>query len=542
MQKEIKKANIKIEKVNNRNKINLRTEFLSFTLISMLIIVAVNALLINNIIVESNNSFKMQSIVAQKKVMNSILETTMVSKIASFDTHEFKTLFKFLVSNNASMLILVDANTHKVVFSNNEKLINIPFNQYSVHEFLLAHGITDYIGANVLFDSNSKYNLYFIPAETNLANIEKIYMQMKIILVLSLVFALIVSIVLAQKVIGPLNSLIAGTKRFANGDFSTNIEESNYIEINNLVIAYNKMSDDLQALYSSLEQKVKIRTKELEVALNELKNTQSMMVHSEKMKSLGSLVAGITHEINNPINFIYGNLIHLSNYTNDLINIISAYENIEDKISPELIENIVKMKKDIDYAFLKSDLTDLINSCKEGTERTRNIVQDLKNFSRLDANVINTVDLEKEIDTTLNILTNKLKNRITVHKEYAESMPTIEAHGGQLNQVFMNILDNAAYAIKDTGDIYIRLNYDEKYALIEFEDTGSGMDADTIKHIFEPFYTTKPVGQGTGLGMSISYKVIKNHSGIVSLKSELGKGSLFTIKIPREYTSNEEIV
>ena len=300
------------------------------------------------------------------------------------------------------------------------------------------------------------------------------------------------------------------------------------------------MAASLEKLYQSMEQQVKERTSELEDAYTELKNTQAMMVHSEKMKSLGELVAGITHEINNPVNFIYGNLIHLNNYSKDLIEIIDKFSEFEGDLTPEHKEKIEALKENIDYDFLKSDLPDLIRSCQEGTERTKNIILDLKNFSRLEEAVINSVDLPKEIDTTLNILHNKFKNKITVHKEYAENLPNIEGYGGQLNQVFMNILDNAAFAIKEKGDVWIRITNEGDHIKLEFEDNGCGMDEKIANKVFDPFFTTKPVGQGTGLGMAISYKVIKNHKGDISISSKEGKGTKFTITLPIKMTDVEQ--
>ena len=191
---------------------------------------------------------------------------------------------------------------------------------------------------------------------------------------------------------------------------------------------------------------------------------------------------------------------------------------------------------------MKSDLPDLIRSCQEGTERTKNIILDLKNFSRLEEAVINSVDLPREIDTTLNILHNKFKNKITVHKEYADNLPNIEGYGGQLNQVFMNILDNAAFAIKEKGDVWIRIKNEGNHVQLEFEDNGCGMDQKVADKVFDPFFTTKPVGQGTGLGMAISYKVIKNHKGNITISSEEGKGTKFTITLPIKMTENEEQV
>jgi len=160
----------------------------------------------------------------------------------------------------------------------------------------------------------------------------------------------------------------------------------------------------------------------------------------------------------------------------------------------------------------------------------------------LEEAVINNVDLPREIDTTLNILHNKFKNKITVHKEYQENLPYVEGFGGQLNQVFMNILDNAAFAIKEKGDVWIRLKADADNAIIEFEDNGCGMDEKTVKKVFDPFFTTKEVGQGTGLGMAISYKVIKNHQGSIELKSKLNEGTKFVIKLPLRMNKDKKEV
>lgn len=347
-----------------------------------------------------------------------------------------------------------------------------------------------------------------------------------------LIFGLISAYYMTKIILTPLLDLVKGSKELSEGNFEYRFKQTNYFEINQLIDTYNQMAENLQTLYLELENKVKERTIELEDMNNELKNTQVIMVHSEKMRSLGQLVAGITHEINNPINFIHGNMIHLKNYSASLMNIINLYESCESNLSDEQRQALKKMKDDIELDFLKEDLPMLIKSCHEGTERTKNIINDLKNFSRLDEMVVNQIDLPKEIETTLNILHNKIKGRIEIIKEYEPNIPFIEGYGGQLNQVFMNILDNACYAIKDRGSIYIRLQKNEKDVIIEFEDTGCGMQKEQLDKIFEPFYTTKPVGSGTGLGMSISYKVIQRHNGLISADSIEGKGTKFRIQLP----------
>lgn len=356
-----------------------------------------------------------------------------------------------------------------------------------------------------------------------------------------LIFGLISSYYTTKIIIRPIEELIAGTKKLSEGHLDHRIKESNYKEINELITTYNTMAENLQFLYTNLENKVKERTAELETANNELKNTQTMVVHSEKMRSLGQLVAGITHEINNPINFIHGNMSHLNNYSNALIELVECYESFEKELNDEERQKIAEIKEKIELDFIKEDLPMLIKSCRDGTERTKNIILDLKNFSRLDEMVINSIKLEKEIDTTLNILQNKIKGKIEIIKEYEDNLPPIEGYGGQLNQVFMNIIDNACYATKDGGKIYIRLKKVDKDVIIEFEDTGSGMTKEQLDKIFEPFFTTKPVGEGSGLGMSISYKVIQNHNGKIAVDSLVGRGTIFKIQLPIKMKKVQEV-
>ncbi len=353
-----------------------------------------------------------------------------------------------------------------------------------------------------------------------------------------LIFGMLASYFLTKIIINPLLELVKGSKELSEGNFDYRFKPTGYLEIHKLISTYNKMAESLKALYTDLENKVQERTQELENANNELKSTQVMMVHSEKMRSLGELVAGITHEINNPINFIHGNLTHLQNYSRALMELIDLYESMELDLSEDKKQEIKALKEKIELSFIKDDLPMLIKSCKEGTERTKNIILDLKSFSRLDEMVVNSIDLPKEIDTTLNILSNKMKGKVEIIKDYEPDIPLVEGYGGQLNQVFMNILDNACYAIKEKGNIYIRLKKTEKDVIIEFEDTGCGMNQEQAEKIFDPFFTTKPVGSGTGLGMSISYKVIQKHNGTITVDSAEGKGTKFRIQIPIKMAHN----
>ena len=516
----------------------LSTQFAAFT--TMLIAITVFCIAWYSIATVNNLA---QQITAQSKDLNDSISITL-----------FQTLSEQLGSGNYKKLQttaqkMVDSNVVAVVTVKNLESDNVLVKtepSMKLREVFKENKISDKSLQRKAKEKPLAENIYKLSVvkdgkliELGFYNepITKIYLDMLRDNMLAMVFIFIflgffLSNLISGILIKPINILIKSLGDFAKGNFSHRLEETNYLEINRLIRSYNDMAESLEKLYQSLEQQVKDRTKELEAAYSELKSTQAMMVHSEKMKSLGELVAGITHEINNPVNFIYGNLIHLKNYTNDLMSVIDAYTDCDSDLTEEHRNKIQELKEEIDLAFLKEDLPELIRSCQEGTERTKNIVLDLKNFSRLEEAVINNVDLPKEIDTTLNILHNKLKNKVTIHKEYQENMPHVEGFGGQLNQVFMNILDNAAFAIKEKGDIWIRLKSDGNNAIIEFEDNGCGMDEKTRKKVFDPFFTTKEVGQGTGLGMAISYKVIKNHKGTIELMSEVGRGSKFIIKLP----------
>lgn len=470
---------------------------------------------------------------------------TLSETLSKGDMEEVKlTAQKMVDSNIVALVIIKDEATRKrlLVTTPSEKLKEVFKENKISSKSIKKRSLMDSIYKQVVTKNGKIIELGFYNEP-----IIKIYLDMLRDNMLAMVFIFIflgffLSNLISGVLIKPINILIKSLGDFAQGNFSHRLEETNYFEINRLIHSYNEMAESLEKLYQSLEQQVKDRTKELEVAYSELKSTQAMMVHSEKMKSLGELVAGITHEINNPVNFIYGNLIHLKNYTADLMSIIAQYGEFEADLSDEHKQRIQEIKDEIDLEFLKDDLPELIRSCQEGTERTKNIILDLKNFSRLEEAVVNNVDLPKEIDTTLNILHNKFKNKITVHKEYQENMPHVEGYGGQLNQVFMNILDNAAFAIKEKGDVWIRLKAEGQNAIIEFEDNGCGMDDVISKKVFDPFFTTKEVGQGTGLGMAISYKVIKNHNGNINLKTKLGEGSKFTIVLPLKMSTEKEMI
>ena len=493
------------------------------------------------------------SMSVQTKNINKAVATSLVQILGpEVDKKDYavmdKSVSNAINTNLIAYFIVSNNKTKKIEYSSIKELENVEISNDTLKKIVakdtnnfFMHGETStyYIVAP---KKNSTIYVGFFTKAPLTQSLEVFTDNMSYMVILSIMLGLILSHIFIRIITNPLNNLLEGSKKFASGDFNHRIAYFNYQEIDDLVDAYNTMAENLRDMYVSLENKVAERTKQLNKAYNELKNTQAMMVHSEKMKSLGELVAGITHEINNPVNFIYGNLIHLTNYTNDLISLIDKYGEYESDLLDEHRKEIEQIKNDIDLAFLKEDLGALINSCKEGTERTKNIIMDLKNFSRMEERVISSINIAKEIDTTLNILHSKYKNRIEIHKDYDENLPLVESYGGQLNQVFMNILDNAFYAIEGKGDVYISTKHSGENVIIEFKDTGKGMDRSTAEKIFDPFFTTKPVGQGTGLGMSISYRVIKDHNGDIKIKTEPGKGTTFVITLPIVFKQDKESV
>jgi two-component system NtrC family sensor kinase len=279
-----------------------------------------------------------------------------------------------------------------------------------------------------------------------------------------------------------------------------------------------------------LENKVNERTTELSKTLEDLKSTQNQLVMNEKMASLGQLVAGIAHEINNPINFVSSNIGPLKRDFNDIHTIFVKYK---EQDPTTLNPVIAKMIKDLDLEFIFKEIYELIDGIDEGSKRTSEIVRSLRNFSRTDESELKLADINEGIDSTLLILQSKLKSKSIKIERHLEKLPFINCYPGQLNQVFMNIISNASDAIDhSTGIIEVSSKAENNNIYISIKDNGFGMSTETKAKIFDPFYTTKNVGSGTGLGLSITYGIINKHNGSILVDSELGVGSTFTIILP----------
>ena len=286
------------------------------------------------------------------------------------------------------------------------------------------------------------------------------------------------------------------------------------------------------------EDNLRNSNEKLEAINHRLQDTQNMLLQSEKMASIGQLAAGVAHEINNPIGYVYSNLGTLEKYVQDAFGMIEQYEQTEGAIADEAVRARLKaVREKLDIAFLKEDLRALMNESKDGITRVKQIVQNLKDFSHVDASdEWHFADLHRGIESTLNIVSNEIKYKANVVREYGE-LPEIECMPSQLNQVFMNLLVNASHAIEERGTITIRTGATHNgqqggEVWVEVADTGKGIAPEHLKKIFDPFFTTKPVGKGTGLGLSLSYGIIQKHHGRIEVQSVVGKGTTFRVYLP----------
>jgi len=295
-----------------------------------------------------------------------------------------------------------------------------------------------------------------------------------------------------------------------------------------------------------LEARVNERTLELNesnttlhATLENLKQAQTQLVESEKMASLGQLTAGIAHEINNPINFVTSNINPLKRDVNQLLEALEKIEviGLSDAPADEKQKEIEEYKEELDFDYLKMEIGHLLKGINEGASRTAEIVKGLKIFSRVDEDDLKKADINEGLESTLVIANNLISNKVKVVKNFGD-LPVIECYPGKLNQVFLNIVSNAAYAISKRwgqepgGELVISTSVKGPNVEIKISDNGIGMDEKAQKKIFEPFFTTKDVGEGTGLGMSIVYQIIRDHSGTINVRSREGKGTTISVELP----------
>jgi signal transduction histidine kinase len=400
--------------------------------------------------------------------------------------------------------------------------------------------------------------------KSELDNLYKLQIIITIEVIGATIILFIVTYLLVWRpIIKSLEELQIGTGEIAAGNLNYRLNIVTGDEVEKLAEAFNYMAikitefrhtllknDELTRINERLALEIHER-KQTELALKEamkkLKSTQAQLIQTEKMSSLGQLVAGIAHEINNPVNFISGNITHISEYTRDLLKLVELYN----EEFPNSTDRIRNKTEEIDLEFMLEDLPQVINSMQIGSNRIREIVLSLRTFSRLDEADMKEVDIHQGIDSTLLILKNRLKAKpqhpeIHIVKDYG-NLPLVQCYAGQLNQVFMNIISNAIDAIEsyhgqqsleeinnNLSQIKIHTAItDDNLVRIRIIDNGPGIPKNIKSKLFDPFFTTKPIGKGTGLGLSISYEIIVNkHSGNLQCRSEIGKGTEFLIDIP----------
>ena len=302
--------------------------------------------------------------------------------------------------------------------------------------------------------------------------------------------------------------------------------------------------DYIRKPFDHEELKARIRVGERIIQLKDEQNkANAQLLQSEKMASIGQLAAGVAHEINNPTGFVSSNLKTLVDYTGDIFELINKYKKLKNEVEsawpngdmPAVLSDQLKVitdhEEEIDLDYLLNDIQDLIGDCREGTDRIKKIVIDLKDFAHPGEDKLHRTDINHGIEQTLNMVNNEIKYVATVNKEFAD-IPLVECYPRQINQVFMNILVNAAQAIEKKGIINISTKAENNFVEIKISDTGSGISEKNLSKIFDPFFTTKEVGKGTGLGMNIAYNIIKKHNGSIDIQSTVGKGTTFIIKLP----------
>lgn len=272
--------------------------------------------------------------------------------------------------------------------------------------------------------------------------------------------------------------------------------------------------------------------------IRKLEDAQAQLLQSEKMAAIGQLAAGVAHEINNPVGYVYSNFSSMERYVGDLFQLIETYQKAAAAQDGPLREQLEQANQTLDYDFLRSDMADLVRESRQGLERVKQIVQDLRDFSHIDSGDWQMADLHKGLDSTLNVIWNEIKFKAEVVKNYGD-IPEVQCLGSQLNQVFMNLIINAAHAIEQQGTIWLETGTKDDWVYVRVRDSGAGIEAENLTRLFDPFFTTKPVGQGTGLGLSVSYSIVSKHHGRLEVESQPGQGATFTVWLPRVQPGEE---
>lgn len=395
--------------------------------------------------------------------------------------------------------------------------------------FAKERGHRDFAGSGLTL-------LIEMPESIVFASLRKLRDRSRLFLVLIAVLVFPTVFWFSRTIVKPISKLRDASAKIGMGDLEVRVDISSKDEIGELTASFNRMVGDLRGANDArdkAEAELKQNLEQQRILNSKIEEAQSHLLQSEKMASLGQLAAGVAHELNNPIGFVYSNMGTLENYLNDLFVINAAYEDAEKTASENtpLFEHVQRLKQEKEYDYIKQDVFQLMAQSKDGLARMRKIVQDLKDFSHVGEESWKWVDLHKGIDSTLNIVWNELKYKCQVVKEYG-SLPEVYCMASQINQVFLNLLVNAGQAIENKGVITIRTGAEGDKVWVEIADTGKGIPSEVMHRIFEPFFTTKPVGVGTGLGLSLTYGILQKHQGRIEVQSEVGKGTVMRIWLP----------
>jgi len=408
------------------------------------------------------------------------------------------------------------------------------------HEYLMTYVMKD--GIDRLYESAHR-------AATDARNRASL---ISIIFVIGSMLTIVVNTSVVNRTISKrIADLSHGVGIIGAGNLNHRIAAEGDDELSDLARSSNEMADRLRQSHTSVEN-LKKEIAAREQADEKLKATQSQILQSDKMASIGQLAAGIAHEINNPVGFVSSNLKTLTDYQMNLGQILSEYRQFIDHLSEAkntgLIESEIEnptaclrtKETELDIDFILEDIPNLIRESCEGLDRIKQIVLNLKDFSHPGEDILKLADINQNLDTTLNIVWNELKYKATIIKDYG-NLPQVNCYPQQINQVFMNLLVNAAHAIEKKGEIRITTRQNGNHVEITVSDTGQGIAAKNLPRIFDPFFTTKAVGKGTGLGLNVSHNIVIKHHGVIDVQSDPGKGTTFTVRLPITGPSSEDI-